>query len=224
MSASLDGARAALPIRLMYVTLDRFTEAVARLSEMRRERLLRIVMSPQGPAALEIDNGAPDVPTPGEGLYADIQDTLAALLNNVTVEDFIGMRSAPRPPQFPEAEDGAISRAKFEAVAAAFSRAELMQRLRLRQTSGVHVLTAVNWEVLSKHDDSFPTSEDEPSLALQAQINITSERASDNPFVPDREVSVFVVHLDDLEYMLAKLEQLKVALVDMKEGVGDGDA
>jgi hypothetical protein len=207
----------------MYVTLDRFTEAVGRLSEMRRERLLRIVMSPQGPAALEIDNEAPDVPAPGEGLYADVQDTLAALLANVTVEDFIGMRSAPRP-QFPETEDEAISRAKFEAAAAAFSATDLKQRARLRQTSGVHVLTTMNWEVLVNEQDSFPETEAELGAAPRALINITSERATDNPFAPDREVSVFVTDLDDLEYMLAKLEQLRVALVEIKEGAGDGDA
>jgi hypothetical protein len=207
----------------MYAPLDRFTEAVERLAEMRRERLLRIVMSPQAPLALEIDQEATEVPAPGEGLYADIQDALFALLGNSTVEDFVAARSMPRPPPFPEVEDEEVSRAKFEAVAAAFSRAELMQRVRLRQTSGVHVLTAVNWEVLSKREDSFPTSEDEPDPAPRAQITITSERATDSAFVPDRAVSVFAVDLDDVEYMLTKLERLRVALAEVQEA-GDGNA
>jgi hypothetical protein len=207
----------------MYAPLDRFTEAVERLSEMRRERLLRIVMSPQAPPALEIDQEAPDVPAAGDGLYVDIQDALLALLSDASVEDFVATRSSPRPPQFQEVEEQDISRAKFEAIAAAFSRMQLMQRLRMRQTSGVHVLTAVNWEVFGKLDDSFPTREDEPSLALQAHINITSERATDSPFVPDRAVSVFAVDLDDVEYMLAKLERLRVALTETEE-VSDENA
>jgi hypothetical protein len=207
----------------MYAPLDRFTAAVERLSEMRRERLLRIVTSPQAPVALEIDPEAPDVPAPGDGLYADIQDALFALLSDASVEEFVATRSSPRPPQFQEGEEQDVSRAKLEVVAGAFSRVELMQSLRMRQTSGVHVLTALSWEVFGKRDDSFPTSEDEPGLASRAQITITAERATDSPFVPDRAVSVFAVDLDDVEYLLAKLERLRVAFAEVQEA-GNGNA
>lgn len=198
----------------MYVEFDRFTAAVTRLAQMRSERLLRIVMSPHAPLALEIDQEAADVPEPGGGLYADIQDALGAVLSDVSADDFVVARSAPRP-QFPQPEEASRSRAKYEALVRAFPIAELKQRARLRQTSGVHVLTALNWEVLVKRHDSFPAAE--PSTAPRALVTITAERASESPFVPDREVSVFVADLDDIEYIQAKLEQLRDALVKMAD-------
>jgi maltose O-acetyltransferase len=118
----------------MYASLEDFTAAVTRLGQLREGGHLRVKVSILGDVSFAIDRGAPDVPPRRDGLYVDIYEVLATIANNVSVEEFIRTRSD-------QAEDEAVSQAKYQAAAAAFPRrslrAGLRQRIRRRTSASI---------------------------------------------------------------------------------------
>jgi acetyltransferase-like isoleucine patch superfamily enzyme len=120
----------------VYASLEEFTAAVARLAQLDANGQLRIKVFPGGGVALRMDQAAEHVPPWGGGLYMDIYDVLDAVANRVAVEDFIAVRSVAGGPDSRPAEEEHVSRAKYEATAAAFPprrlKAGLWQRLRAR--------------------------------------------------------------------------------------------
>jgi len=121
----------------MYVELDDFTAAVSRLGELRENGLLRPKILRDGSVALAIDKAAKDVPSRGDGsLYLDISDALGALVNRVSVEEFIRARRDQAE------EEEAVARAKYEATAAAFPLHQLRPGIRQRVRRRLRALIA----------------------------------------------------------------------------------
>ena len=110
-------------------------------------------MTPQGAVNLVFDEeGAPQAPPGGDGLYIDIEDVTAAVAAGVDADDFVRIRqSGSRPPGPDDSE--ATARAKYELVATTIA-VGLQRRAWLRTTSKVYVLESYDWEVVSKLADS----------------------------------------------------------------------
>ena len=80
------------------VALETFTAAVDRLRVLYAEDLVGIEIAPDGSVQISLRPEASDhAPEPGGGLYVDIEDTLTAVLNGATVDEFAKARSAIRP-------------------------------------------------------------------------------------------------------------------------------
>jgi acetyltransferase-like isoleucine patch superfamily enzyme len=108
----------------MYAPLDDYTAAVARLGELYEKGSVRVKVAAGGSVELVVDHTAGDAPPRGDGLYKDIHHVLNAIGANISVDQFIQARSTFSP-EFDGVEEGAVSRAKYEATAAAFRSARL---------------------------------------------------------------------------------------------------
>jgi acetyltransferase-like isoleucine patch superfamily enzyme len=106
-----------------YSPLDDFTVAVARLGELRRQRLLRVEVFSSGRVALKIDESASDVPARGNGVYLDVEDVLSAIAMRDPIEEFVLARSGTSDGGGAPEHD--VWEAKFAAAVAAFPAAEL---------------------------------------------------------------------------------------------------
>jgi acetyltransferase-like isoleucine patch superfamily enzyme len=123
----------------MFASLEDFTAAVSRLAELREQGLLRLEVSAPGSVAFAIDKRAENVPSQGEGLFVDIYEVLGAIATRVPAAEFAQARAAGEP----GAADGealAVSRAKYEAAAAAFPARQLRPGLRQRLRSTTRAL------------------------------------------------------------------------------------
>jgi hypothetical protein len=198
----------------MYVDYERFESAVNRFAELVKDGHARIVLGPQkGAVGLNIDPGAPDPPVPGGGIYNDVEDTLAAVISNTSIDDFVKARASPRPPVFPETEGPAVARRKYELVLAAFPAAQLRLKAHLRWTSSVPVLTDLSWEILTRHADSADGERETIITAPYAVARVTAERSSENPFAPDRDVSSFAMDPEALDEVIESLGRLRTVLL-----------
>jgi maltose O-acetyltransferase len=115
----------------VYAPLDDYEAAVHRLGELHDHGSLQVSVSAGRVVTLAIDEAADGVPAPGGGLYKDIANILNALAADVSVEEFIEARGAPTA-EFDGVEPEAVSRAKYNATAAAFSSARFTPRIHRR--------------------------------------------------------------------------------------------
>jgi hypothetical protein len=208
----------------VYVDLDTFTTAVDLLAQLRELGHVRLEVTPQGIVTLAFDqDGHTEAPAAGGGLYMDIEDAIAAVAADVSVDDFVRIRSAPRPnyPQ-PEAED--VARAKYAAICSGFSAESLRRRAWLRATSKVYVLTSYDWEVVSKRADSTRPRPSGDNVALYGLLRLNTERASNAGWNPDHKVAVIGLDPDDVDDLLQGLTRLRAALAaeSAQAGVADG--
>jgi acetyltransferase-like isoleucine patch superfamily enzyme len=133
----------------MYAPLEDFTVAVARLSELRDEGLLRLKVSAAGGVAFAIDKSAENVPPQGDGLFMDIYDTLGAIATSVSIEDFVRARSGAAA-SAQDAEDEAVSRSKYEAAASAFPARRLRPKMSARVRARAHAMLVAQLIALLK--------------------------------------------------------------------------
>lgn len=200
----------------MYVGLETFTVAVRRLAELRAEGLARLAISPDGAVVVGIEPDVDDAPTPGGGLFIDIFDALTGVANGASVEEFVRARSEPRP-GFGEPEQEGTSRAKYEAVVAAFPPDELQRRTWLRITSKLPVLATVEWEILTKEGDSrsLPMPEGVPREQMRfGQVKLIAQPTTHRTDVQEMMVGL---DLDDVNVLLKELERLRTALIGTAE-------
>jgi hypothetical protein len=212
--ASLWHVWSAHGVRLMPVSLDDFTDAVRRLAELKEQGLARLAIGPDGGVAVGIDPSAEDAPAPGGGLFVDIFDALTAIANDTPVEEFVSLRSKPRP-GFDEPESEETSRAKYNA-AAAFAPDELRRRTWLRATSKLPVLVAIDWEVLVKEFDSGSPAGEPARRIPVGQLRFAVQRTP-RTFLPDIQEMLLGLDLEDVDDILRELEQLRAALIRVAE-------
>ena len=194
---------------------------------------MEIEIAPDGSASLSLRPGAAErAPEPGGGLYLDIEDTLTAILNGASVEEFVKARTAPRPEgvagvgilpglnvmpgagailQGVGPDDAATARGKYQAILDAFPEiGELRQRVWLRKTSKVPVLVDVGWEVLHREVDSSDTS----TIADGGRYGLlrlgSAQSVRGLPLTQD--VALLGVDLRDVRQLLDELERLRSAL------------
>jgi hypothetical protein len=205
------------------VTPEQFAVALRRLRELYDEGKARVAISPQGSAEFDLDLNEPELPPPGEGLYRDLDDALAAVVSGASRDDFIRARAVPRPPLFPETETHEIAGEKYDAVVALFPVAALRRKAYLRRTATVRTLVGVEWEAVARLDASMPAEPPhaEPAYAL---LRLRLERYSESPFSPDRLSTVFAADSDDLHDLIERLRRAKEALDVSKDmEAGDGN-
>jgi acetyltransferase-like isoleucine patch superfamily enzyme len=130
----------------MFASLEDFQAAVARLAELRDEGLLALDVSTAGSVAFTIDKRAENVPSQGDGLFMDIYDVLGAIATSVPVEEFAQARAAAEPGS-PDGETPQVTRAKYEAAAAAFPARQLKPRLGRRLRSAPRA--ALVWSLIA---------------------------------------------------------------------------
>jgi hypothetical protein len=200
----------------MYASLTDFKAAAERFAALRAAHQLRIVIGPQGGLGFAIDGDASDVPEPGGGLYADINDALLALATGHTIEQFVERRGKARGPSFPEREDAKTARAKYKAVAALFDPSELAQKVILRRTSNIQVLTNIEWETITRQQYTVADKSSSP-IGL---IKLTAERPTESPFSSDRDTLVCVLDLEDVAYLEAQLRRLRASVAQEEESDG----
>jgi len=197
----------------MPVPLETFQASVRRLAELREEGLARLVISPDGFVTVGVDPSAENAPEPGEGLFAEIYTILSSLGHGMSVDEWIEEYRAED--QDEEKDEDAVSRAKYEAVEAAFSRHELMRRTWLRRTSKVPVLVSVEWEVVARTAHSGATSPNAPDArAPFAQLRLSAQRPSFSSFFQAEQFDEIVLGLDlqDLTDLARELDRLKAEL------------
>jgi hypothetical protein len=194
----------------MPVALDRFTAAVNELSRLRTEGHLRAEVTPQGFVSLVFDEeGRPQAPEGGDGLYVDIQDVMTAIAAGVIADEFVRVRETGRGGLEPE--DPTVARAKYELVSADLADG-LQRRAWLRTTSKVFVLTSYEWEVVSKLADS--SSRPRPAEAAEyvyGLLRLNSQRGTEEG-QPDQRVTVIGLDTEDLDKLIRGLSDLRVAL------------
>ena len=120
----------------MPVPLEQFLSAVTRLGELQQQRRVQVKRAPtKNGLQLAVDKHAEDLPAKGNGLYTDIMDVMTAISEGKSLEQFAREREIPSP-DFDRGEEPAVSRAKYEAVVAAFPASKLrggpLRRLRRR--------------------------------------------------------------------------------------------
>ena len=193
----------------MFTNLDNFVAAAERLRDLRARNLLRFHISPQGNVTLAFDPAAEnEVPAPGGGLYADLDDVIAAIGAGTSIEEFQRVRGSPRPPAFPEPESAEIAAAKYEQLASFGD--ELRPRVLLRIASRVPVLVAHDWEVVSKLSDSV-VSDDAPSVSY-GLLRITLDRALGVNLGAEREAVTLGLDTQDVDELIEDLENMRKSL------------
>lgn len=208
------------------VTVEQFADALQRLSELYDAGKVRVAISPQGSASFSvIDANDPKLPQAGGGLYADLDDALAAVVSGASRDDFIRARSAARPPLFPEPDDGEAAAKKYDAVVSTFPIAALRRKAYLRRTATVRTLVDVQWEAVTRLDASLParSPHTEPAFAL---LHLRLERFSESPFNPDTLSTVFAADSGDLDDLIDSLHRAKEALdtrTDKEDGHGSAE-
>ncbi len=197
----------------MYTNLDNFVAAAERLRDLRERGLLRFHVTPQGSVNMGFEPSASDeVPAPGGGLYADLDDAIGAIGTGTSIEEFQRVRGEPRP-GFPEPEASEIAAAKYEQLAPFGD--ELRPRVLLRLASRVPVLVAHDWEVVTKRADSI-VSEDAPDVSY-GLLRITTERALGVNLGADRKAVTLGLDKQDVDELIEDLENMRNALVSQQE-------
>ena len=195
----------------MSVTVEQFAAALRRLRELYDEGHVRVAISPQGTAEFDLDPNAPELPPPGEGLYRDLDDALAAVVSGASRDDFTRARATPRPPLFPETEPHETAGEKYDAVVDLFPVEALRRKAYLRRTATVRTLVGVEWEAVTRLGASLPAEPPhaEPAYAL---LRLRLERYSESPLSPDRLSAVFAADSNDLNDLIERLRRAKEAL------------
>lgn len=193
----------------MYTNLDNFVAAAERLRDLRARNLVRFHVSSQGQVSIAFDpEAANEAPPPGEGLYFDLQDAIAAVGAGTTLEEFQRVRGEPRP-GFPEPESSEIAKAKYEQVDT-FGE-ELRPRVLLRATSRVPVLVAHDWEVITKQADSART--EEAYRVSYGLMRLTYERSLGVGMSVEQKAIALGLDLQDIEELIEDLQELRQTLV-----------
>lgn len=193
----------------MYTNLDNFVSAAERLRDLRARGLLRFHVTPQGSVNFAVEpSAAAEMPPPGGGLYADLDDVIGAVGTGTTIEEFQRVRGEPRP-GFPDPEAPEVAAAKYEQLASFGD--ELLPRVLLRIASRVPVLVAHDWEVVTKQADSA-VSDDAPKVSY-GLLRVTTERALGVNLGADRKAVTLGLDRQDVDELIEDLENLRKSLI-----------